>query len=74
MDKEVRKKMKAAKKEWREEQCKNIIMEKGMMSENSKEAYNTPKALTDTKTQRHKSAVIEDSSGNIRMESTSFLN
>ena len=31
--------MRAAKKEWTEEQCKNI--KKGMMSENSKEAYNT---------------------------------
>ena len=40
---EVRKRMKAAKEEWIEEQCKNV--EKGMMSGNSKEAYNTPKAL-----------------------------
>ena len=33
----VRKKMKAAKKEWIKEQCKNI--EKGMMLGNTKEAY-----------------------------------
>ena len=38
--------MKAAKREWIEEQCKNI--EKGMTSENSKETYNTLKALTKT--------------------------
>ena len=31
--------MKAAKEEWIEKQCKNT--EKGMMSGNSKEAYNT---------------------------------
>ena len=42
------------------------------MSENSKEAYNTFKALT--KTQQHKSAVIEDSGGNILKESTAVLN
>ena len=33
----IRKKMKATKEEWTEEQCKNI--QKGMMSGNSKEAY-----------------------------------
>ena len=43
-----------------------------MMSENSKEAYNTLKALT--KTQQRKLAVIEDSSGNILTESTAVLN
>ena len=37
-----------------------------MVSGNSKEAYNTLKAIT--KTQQHKSAVIEDSSGNILTE------
>ena len=42
------------------------------MSGNSKETYNTLKALT--KTQKHKSAVIEDSSGNILMDSTAVLN
>ena len=62
--------MKAAKEEWTEEQRKNI--EKGMMSGNSKEAYNTLKALT--KTQQHKSAVIEDSSGNILTKNTAVLN
>ena len=62
--------MKAAKEEWTEEQRKNI--EKGMMSGNSKVAYNTLKALT--KTQQHKSEVIKDSSGNILTESTDVLN
>ena len=46
MNRAVRKKMKAAKKGWIEGQCKNI--EKGMMSENSKQAYNTLEALTKT--------------------------
>ena len=70
VNREVRKKMKAAKEEWIEEQCKNI--EKGMMSGNSKEAHTILKALT--KTQQHKSAVIEDSSGNILTESTAVPN
>ena len=43
-----------------------------MISGNSNEAYNTRKALT--KTQQHKSAVIEDSGGNILTESTAVLN
>ena len=43
-----------------------------MMSRNSKEAENTPKALT--KTQKHKSTVIKDSSGSILTESTAVLN
>ena len=67
MDREVRKKMKAAKEGWIEKHCK-----KGMMSGNSKKAYNTLKALS--KTQQHKSAVIEDSSRNILTESTAILN
>ena len=46
--------------------------EKGMMSWNSKQAYNTLKAPT--KTQQHKSAVIENSNGNILTENTSILN
>ena len=71
MNEEAKKKIKAAEEEWIEEQCKNT--EKGMMSGNGKEAaYNTLKALTDT--QQHKSAVIEDSSGNILTESTAVLN
>ena len=69
MNREVKKKMKAAKKEWLEEQCKNI--EKEMMSGNSKEAYNTLKALT--KTQQRKSIDIEDNSGNILTEGTAVL-
>ena len=36
--------MKEAKEEWIEQQCKNT--ETGMMSGNSKGAYNTLKALT----------------------------
>ena len=43
-----------------------------MMLGNSKEAYNSLKALT--KTQQPKSAVIEHSSGNILTESTAVLN
>ena len=62
--------MKAAKEEWIEEQCKNI--KKGMMSGNSKEAYNTLKALT--KTQQHKPAFIGESSRSILTESTAILN
>ena len=42
------------------------------MSGNSEDTYNTLKALT--KTQQHKSAVIEDSSPNILTESTVVLN
>ena len=37
-----------------------------MLSENSKEAYNTLKVLT--KTQQHKSEVIKDSSENTQRE------
>ena len=70
MNREVRNKMKAAKEEWTEEQCKNT--EKGMMSRNNKESYNALRGLT--KTQLHKSAVIEDSSRNILTESTAVLN
>ena len=66
----VRNKMKAAKEEWIEKQCKNI--EKGMMPGKRKEAYSTLRTLT--KTQQHKSAVIEDSSENILTESTAVLN
>ena len=54
---------------WNEDQFKNI--EKGLTSGNSKEAYNTLKALT--KTQQHASTVIEDNSGNILTESTAVL-
>ena len=46
MNSEVKKKMKAAKEGWTEEQCKNI--EKGMMSKNSQDVYNTLKVLTKT--------------------------
>ena len=70
MNREVRKKMKAANKEWIEEHGKN--KEKEVKSGDSKEAYNTLKALT--KTQQRASTVIEDNSGNILMESTAVLN
>ena len=70
MNREVRKEMKARKKERTEEHCKNI--QKGMVSRNSKEAYNTLKVLT--KAQQHKSAAIEDSSGKVLMESKAVLN
>ena len=62
--------MKSAKEEWIEEECKDT--EKGMMSGNSKEAYNTLRALT--KTQQHRSTDIQSSSGNILTESTALLN
>ena len=45
---EVRKKIKATKEKWIKEQCKNIKTD--TMSGNSKEAYNTLKALTKTQT------------------------
>ena len=51
---------------------KEANIEKGMMSGNSKEAYNTIKVLP--KTQEHKLAVIKDSGGNILTESTAVLN
>ena len=70
MNREVRKKMKAAKEDWTEEQSNNI--EKGVMSEHSKEAYNTLKVLTTTL--QHQSAVIEDSIGDVLTESTVVLN
>ena len=70
VNREVRKKMKAVKEGWVEEQCKNI--EKGMVSANSKEACSTLKALT--KSQQQKSAVIKDSRGNILTETTAVLN
>ena len=70
MNSEVKKKMKAAKEGWTEEQCKNI--EKGMMSKNSQDVYNTLKVLT--KIQQRKSADIEDNSGNILTKSTAVLN
>ena len=43
-----------------------------MMIGNSKEAYNTLMVLSEI--QQRKSAVIEDSSGNILTESTAILN
>ena len=48
--------MKAIEEQWTEELGKN--MERGLMSENSKEAYSILQVLT--KTQQHKSAAIED--------------
>ena len=63
MNREVGKITKAAKQEWTGEQCKDV--EKGMMSGNSSSL---------TKTQQHKSAVIDDSSGNTMTESTAARN
>ena len=53
-----------------QEQCKTI--EREILSGNNKEAYNTLEALN--KTQQHKSAVIEDYSGNTLTENTAVLN
>ena len=66
----VRKRMKAAKEEWTEEQCKN--KEKEMIAGDSKEVHITLATLI--KTLKQKSAVIEGSSGNILTESTAVLN
>ena len=63
VNRDVRRKRKAAKEERTEEQCKSI--------ENDVR-NSTLKTLT--KSQQHKSAVIEDSSGNILTESTAILN
>ena len=57
VNREDGKKMNAAKEEWTEEQCKNI--EKGMMSGNSKEAYNIPKALIKIQQNCQQSSKIE---------------
>ena len=70
MNREVRQKMKAAKEEWTEEQCKDI--EEGMMSGNGEKAYNTLEVLT--KIQQHTLAVVEDSNRSILTESTAVLN
>ena len=61
--------MKASKVEWTEEQCKNI--KRRMMSGNSKEAYNTLKALT--KTQQHKSTVIAVSYTHLTLPTTASV-
>ena len=61
--------MTAAKEERIEEQCKN--REKGMLPRNSSRGLQHLKALT--KTQQRKSAVIEDSSGNVLTKSTAVL-
>ena len=55
VNREVRKKMKTAKEEWIDEQCKNT--EKGMIFRNSKEAYNTFKAHNNISQQSSKPAV-----------------
>ena len=70
VNREVRQKMKAAKEEWTEEQCKDI--EEGMMSGNGEKAYNTLEVLT--KIQQHTLAVVEDSNRSILTESTAVLN
>ena len=69
MNREDREKMKAAKEGWSEVQCKN--RREGNEVRKQKESYNILKALT--KARQPKSAVIEDSSGNILTESTAVL-
>ena len=66
--------MKTAKEELIDEQCKNTERKKceGIRPGSSKDAYKTLE--THTKTQQLKSAVIEDSGGNILTEGTAVLN
>ena len=66
MNREDREKMKAAKEGWSEVQCKN--RREGNEVRKQKESYNILKALT--KARQPKSAVIEDSSGSLKTEST----
>ena len=65
----VRAKMKDAKEEWINRQCKEI--EEGMHHKNSKKAYETLRTLT--KTQQNKSSVIEDNSGSLLTENAAVL-
>ena len=67
---QVRKKMLEAKEDWITKQCEAI--EQGMEQGNSKQAYETLKKLT--KTQQHKTTVIEDSKGELLTEETEVLN
>ena len=66
---DVRKKMKTAKEDWIEEQCRSI--DRGMEIGQSKQAYNTLKALT--KTSQPRSTVIDDKDGNLLTESDQVL-
>ncbi|XP_071479659.1 uncharacterized protein [Diadema antillarum] len=69
MNREVGKKMKAAKENWIEAQCK--VIDKGLTAGNIKEAYNTLKTLT--KTSQPKSPVIDDKDGNLLTNSEEIL-
>ena len=69
MNREISKKMKAAKEEWAEEQCKNI--EKGMMPGNSKETYKTSRLSPRSNSIGRQSL---KTAGNILMECTAVLN
>ena len=66
---EVRQNMRAAKEKWIEKQCE--AMEKGLETGNSKQAYNTLKALT--KTSLPKAAVIEDTDGKLLTDNNDVL-
>ena len=63
-------KMLEAKEAWITKQCETI--EQGMEQGNSKQAYETLNKLT--KTQQHRSTVIEDSKGELLTEDTAVLN
>ena len=65
----VRSKMKEAKENWLDQQCKDI--ERGFQRGDSKKAYETLKTLT--KVQQNKSTVIEDKDGNLLTESSAVL-
>ena len=71
MNREVKKKMKKAKVEWIEEQCRKTEM--GMTSGKSKEAYNHPHCSHQDPNSysNQQSAVIEDSSRNTLTEKRS---
>ena len=69
VNREVRRKMKAAKEDWIEEQCNAI--DKGTNAGNSKEAYNTLKTLT--KTSQPKMPVIEDRDGTLLTDRAAVL-
>ena len=65
----VRAKMKEAKENWLDQQCRDI--ERGFERGDSKKAYETLKVLT--KTEKNKSTVIEDKDGKLLTESTAVL-
>ena len=66
---QIRKKIQIAKEEWIEEQCS--VIEKGMETSNSKNAYSTLKSLT--KTSQLRTAVINDQDGKLITDSKKVL-